>query len=97
MRPRQWTKNLIIYFALFFTIDQAWSLSELDEAARVFARTTAALAIFCLITGAVYLLNDVLDAENDRHHPRKRHRPVAAGVWPRFRPWLLPLPLPPAG
>ena len=84
MRPRQWTKNLIIYFALFFTIDQAWSLSELDEAARVFARTTAALAIFCLITGAVYLLNDVLDAENDRHHPRKRHRPVAAGVLAPF-------------
>ena len=42
MRPRQWTKNLIIYFALFFTIDQAWSLSDIGEASRTFALITAA-------------------------------------------------------
>ena len=80
MRPRQWTKNLIIYFAFLFTIDQAWSLDDLDEAARLFARTTVAFAIFCLITSAIYLLNDVLDAEKDRHHPKKRYRPIAARV-----------------
>ena len=82
MRPRQWTKNLIIYFALFFTIDQAWSLSDIGEASRTFALITAAAAIFCLVTSAVYLVNDLLDAERDRHHPRKRHRPIAAGVVP---------------
>ena len=80
VRPRQWTKNLIIYFAFLFTIDQAWRLDELDEAARLFARITAAFAIFCLITSAVYLFNDVLDAEKDRHHPEKRYRPIAARV-----------------
>jgi 4-hydroxybenzoate polyprenyltransferase len=80
MRPSQWTKNLIIYFALLFTIDQIWSLDKLDEAARLFARTTAAFAIFCLITSAVYLFNDVLDAEKDRHHPKKRYRPIAARI-----------------
>ena len=82
MRPRQWTKNLIIYFALFFTIDQAWSLSDIGEASRTFALITAAAAIFCLVTSAVYLVNDLLDAERDRHHPRKRYRPIAAGVVP---------------
>ena len=80
MRPRQWTKNLIIYFAFLFTIGQAWSLEELYEATRLLARITVAFAIFCLITSAVYLLNDVLDAEKDRRHPKKRYRPIAAGV-----------------
>ena len=84
MRPRQWTKNLIIYFAFLFTIGQVWSLDELDEAARLLARTTVAFAIFCLITSAVYLFNDVLDAEKDRHHPKKRYRPIAAGVLAPF-------------
>ena len=84
IRPRQWTKNLIIYFAFFFTIDQVWRLDELDEAVRLFARITAAFATFCLITSAVYLFNDVLDAEKDRHHPKKRYRPIAAGVLAPF-------------
>ena len=78
IRPRQWTKNLIIYFAFFFTINQAWRLEEPSEAIRLFARITVAFALFCLITSAVYLLNDVLDAEKDRNHPRKQHRPIAA-------------------
>ena len=93
MRPRQWTKNLIIYFAFLFTIDQVWRLDELDEAARLFARITAAFAIFCLITSAVYLFNDVLDAEKDRHHPKKRYRPIAAGVLAPFLALVIALVL----
>ncbi|MDP6102493.1 MAG: decaprenyl-phosphate phosphoribosyltransferase [Dehalococcoidia bacterium] len=93
MRPRQWTKNLIIYFAFFFTIDRAWSLDELDEAARLFVRITAAFAIFCLITSAVYLFNDVLDADKDRHHPKKRYRPIAAGILSPFRAMALAMAL----
>ena len=84
MRPRQWIKNFIIYFAFLFTIGQAWSLGELDQAARLFARITVAFGIFCLITSAVYLFNDVLDAEKDRHHPKKRLRPIAAKVLSPF-------------
>jgi 4-hydroxybenzoate polyprenyltransferase len=84
MRPRQWTKNLIIYFAFFFTTEQAWELNEMEEGVRLFVRITAAFAIFCLITSAVYLFNDVLDTEKDRHHPAKRNRPVAAGVLSHF-------------
>jgi 4-hydroxybenzoate polyprenyltransferase len=80
MRPRQWTKNLLIYFAFFFTIEDTWHLDELGEAGRLFTRVTVAFAIFCLVASAGYLLNDVLDADRDRHHPQKRHRPIAAGV-----------------
>ena len=80
MRPRQWTKNIIIYFAFLFTIDQAWRADDLDEAALLFLRITAAVSIFCLITSAVYLFNDVLDADNDRNHPKKRYRPIATGT-----------------
>ena len=88
MRPRQWTKNLIIYFALFFTVDQAWSLSDLGEAYRTFALITAAAAIFCLVTSAVYLVNDVLDAERDRHHPRRSSTgPSPRALCRRWRPW----------
>ena len=84
MRPRQWTKNIIIYFAFLFTIDQAWRADDLDEAALLFLRITLAFSIFCLITSAVYLFNDVLDADKDRHHPKKRYRPIAAGTLTPF-------------
>ena len=82
MRPRQWTKNLIIYFAFFFTVNQGWQLDDLEGASRLFARTTLGFVLFCLTTSAVYLINDVLDADKDRHHPEKRHRPIAAGALP---------------
>lgn len=52
----------------------------MDEAFRLFALTTVAFLLFCLITGAVYLLNDVLDVEKDRNHPKKRNRPIASGA-----------------
>lgn len=78
VRPYQWTKNLIIYFAFFFTVDHAWRLAEMGDMTRLFMRTTEAFAIFCLTTSSIYILNDVLDAERDRHHPKKRHRPLAS-------------------
>ena len=80
MRPRQWYKNLIIYLAFFFTIDEAWSLdSDVQGALGMFGVITLAFLIFSGLTGAVYIVNDVLDAESDRRHPRKRHRPIASG------------------
>ena len=80
VRPHQWTKNLIIYFAFFFTVDQAWRLAEMGDVTRLFMRTTGAFAVFCLATSCIYLFNDVLDAERDRQHPKKRHRPIASGM-----------------
>jgi 4-hydroxybenzoate polyprenyltransferase len=74
LRPRQWTKNLLVFAGLIFS-------RGLHEPALV-ARSGLAFALFCLLSGGVYLINDVVDAERDRAHPQKRHRPVASGRLP---------------
>ena len=71
LRPDQWTKNLIVFAALIFAV------KLLDPAALAYA--SAAFLIFCALSGAVYLINDVSDREQDRLHPIKRLRPIAAG------------------
>ena len=80
MRPRQWAKNGIIYFALVFSINQRWEFSMWREGLELFAVATAAFLLWCLVSSATYLVNDLLDAPRDRLHPRKRHRPIAAGL-----------------
>ena len=88
MRPRQWYKNLIIYLAFFFTIDEAWSLnSDVGAALNMFGVVTLAFLAFSALTGAVYLLNDLMDTVSDRQHPRKRHRPIASGRLPVQMAW----------
>ena len=69
-RLRQWSKNLLVFAApLFaFTVD-----------ADIWLAAYGSLVAFCLISSAIYLLNDSLDVEADRQHPRKRYRPIAAG------------------
>lgn len=74
MRPRQWTKNGFIFFGLIF--DKQLFVPE------SFLRTVAGFFLFCLISSAVYLFNDVADVEADRNHPEKRFRPVASGQLP---------------
>ncbi|MGZ9226793.1 MAG: decaprenyl-phosphate phosphoribosyltransferase [Anaerolineales bacterium] len=71
MRPRQWTKNGFVFFALIFD-KQLFFLEP-------FLRTLAGFFLFCLISSAVYLLNDISDIEADRQHPEKKHRPLASG------------------
>jgi 4-hydroxybenzoate polyprenyltransferase len=70
LRPRQWVKNLFVFAGLVF--GQKLFTPAVWPALGTFA-------VFCLLSGAVYLLNDVADRESDRRHPLKRHRPVAAG------------------
>jgi 4-hydroxybenzoate polyprenyltransferase len=77
LRPSQWTKNLIVFAALLFG-QRGTGPAFLDPEA--IARAVAAFAIFCLLSGVVYLINDVADREKDRLHPRKRFRPIAAGA-----------------
>ncbi len=72
MRPRQWFKNVFIFAPLIF--DQ-----KLFDPVYL-ARTTAGFALLCLVSGAVYIINDLADIEKDRNHPRKRERPLAAGA-----------------
>ncbi len=74
MRPRQWTKNLLVLAAPLA------SGTVLEPS--VLGPTLLALGLFCAAASGVYLLNDVRDVEEDRRHPRKRTRPVAAGVVP---------------
>jgi 4-hydroxybenzoate polyprenyltransferase len=92
-RPKQWVKNLIIFLALFFTVGEAWSPSNPGAAAGIFLKTALAFAIFSALTSAVYLVNDILDVEKDRQHPRKRFRPIAAGQLPIPVAWICALAL----
>ena len=80
MRPRQWAKNGIIYFAFVFSINQRWEFAQLREGLELFAIATAAFLLWCLVSSATYLVNDLLDAPHDRLHPTKRNRPIAAGL-----------------
>jgi 4-hydroxybenzoate polyprenyltransferase len=74
LRPKQWIKNGVLLAPLVF--------ARQGEAGETVLRALAALVIFCAITSAVYLFNDVLDRERDLLHPEKRHRPIAAGQVP---------------
>ena len=71
MRPRHWTKNAFIFAALVFD----GKLFDLPD----FLRTLAGFGLFCLISSAVYIFNDLFDLEADRQHPMKRDRPLASG------------------
>jgi decaprenyl-phosphate phosphoribosyltransferase len=73
-RPRQWLKNVLVFAA-------PGAAGELLDGS-VLAHALGAFAAWCLAASGVYFLNDALDAEADRAHPRKRLRPVAAGVVP---------------
>lgn len=72
MRIRQWTKNVVVFAALIFDV----KFTQPD----LLLRTLAAFLLFCLVSSAVYLLNDLVDMEADRAHPDKRHRPLASGA-----------------
>jgi 4-hydroxybenzoate polyprenyltransferase len=74
LRPRQWTKNGLLFVALAFTL-------KLHEP-ELLARASLAVALFCALSSAGYLLNDVMDVEADRFHPTKRFRPIASGIIP---------------
>lgn len=76
MRPRQWTKNAVIFAGLVF--DRQLTLDN----GTAILRTTAGFFIFCLLSGIVYIINDIADLEADRNHPEKRLRPIASGRLP---------------
>jgi 4-hydroxybenzoate polyprenyltransferase len=73
LRPRQWVKNLFIFAGLIFSQSL---LTPLVWPAL------AAFVIFCALSGAIYVFNDLADVEKDRLHPTKRHRPIARGALP---------------
>jgi len=76
MRPSQWVKNVFVFAPALFARSHSLGHPE------VFGRALLAAAVFILLSGAVYVMNDVLDVEKDRRHPVKRHRPIASGLLP---------------
>jgi len=71
MRPKQWPKNVFIFTALVF-VEELFTPVPL-------LKTIAAFVLFCLMSSAVYLINDLVDIEKDRQHPTKRLRPLPSG------------------
>src|SRR5947208_14467826 len=71
LRPRQWTKNLLLFAGIIFA-------AKLGDASR-WAEAIAAFAAYCAASSAAYLVNDLRDAPHDRGHPVKRTRPIARG------------------
>ena len=81
MRPSQWTKNLILFAAFVFAIGDA----QQQVSGQGFWKVLIAAAMFCLASSGIYLINDVRDLEQDRLHPHKKFRPIAAGeISPRL-------------
>ncbi|TAJ22758.1 MAG: decaprenyl-phosphate phosphoribosyltransferase [Rugosibacter sp.] len=72
LRPHQWLKNGFVFVGLLF--GHAW------HDPLIIGQALAAFAAFCLLSSAVYVMNDLLDREQDRQHPKKKHRPLAAGT-----------------
>jgi 4-hydroxybenzoate polyprenyltransferase len=71
LRPQEWVKNLLVYAGLIFS-------GKFDEVDAILAATVTFVA-FCMVASAGYLINDARDIEEDRQHPKKRNRPIAAG------------------
>ena len=71
MRPHEWVKNALVFAGVLFS-------GQLDEA-NALLNASLAFAAFCFISSAGYFINDLIDVELDRKHPKKRYRPIAAG------------------
>jgi 4-hydroxybenzoate polyprenyltransferase len=80
MRPRQWTKNAIVFMALIFSVNQDWLPEEPSTWDHLLVRAILVALAFCAVSGAGYLINDVRDRESDALHPTKRRRPIASGL-----------------
>jgi 4-hydroxybenzoate polyprenyltransferase len=74
LRPRQWAKNVLLFAGLVF--DRQLTYQPALE------RTLIGFVLFCLLSSSIYLINDLVDLENDRKHPKKKFRPIASGALP---------------
>ena len=81
MRIKSWLKNLFVLFPIVFSL-------ELFEWNTLFEAIILTVA-FCLISSAIYVLNDISDVEKDREHEVKKNRPIASGQIPISRAWIL--------
>ncbi|AYK04966.1 decaprenyl-phosphate phosphoribosyltransferase [Brevibacillus laterosporus] len=72
LRPHQWTKNLLVFAALLFSLHKV--------SIHLLGKSLIAFFLFCMVSGCVYIINDFADIKNDRNHPEKRYRPMASGA-----------------
>ncbi|MDN9010417.1 decaprenyl-phosphate phosphoribosyltransferase [Brevibacillus laterosporus] len=72
LRPHQWTKNLLVFAALLFSLHKV--------SIHLLGKSLIAFFLFCMVSGCVYIINDFADIKNDRKHPEKRYRPMASGA-----------------
>lgn len=84
LRPRQWTKNLVVFAAPLFSFNL--NIPSLLGA-------LLALTLFCCASSGFYLINDIIDVESDRQHPVKRNRPIAAGLVSIPTAWIMAITL----
>lgn len=89
LRPHQWPKNLVVFAALAFSAGEAWHVSQPDSWWPLLWRCGALFALWCLAASGIYLVNDIVDREGDRLHPRKRLRPIASGAMPVPIAWTI--------
>jgi decaprenyl-phosphate phosphoribosyltransferase len=84
VRPHQWVKNLFVMAPMFFHKDVFVTANGVPALnLLVTGRAALATMVFCLLAGAVYTINDLVDVEADRVHPVKRNRPIASGAVPQ--------------
>ena len=81
-RPKQTAKNGLVLVPVFFTINKWWEPNDIAGMLAIVGLGFAAFALFTIMSGVVYLINDAFDADSDRAHPVKRNRPIAAGIVP---------------
>ena len=80
MRPKSWLKNVFVFVPITFAVE----LTDLDK----LVPTIVAFAAFCLVSSAVYVFNDIFDADQDAAHPVKCMRPIASGAIKKPAAWL---------
>jgi len=81
LRPKQWTKNLLVFAGIVFAQHAS------DPA--LLLRAAAGFVAFSLLASSVYIVNDLKDVEADRLHPKKRHRPIASGALSPVVAWTI--------
>ncbi len=89
LRPKQWTKNGLVLLPLLFAVNKWWVPDDFSGMALLISKSFAACGVFVLLSGGVYLLNDLADIASDRIHQIKRFRPIASGALPVPLAWLM--------
>ncbi|HEU5101298.1 MAG TPA: decaprenyl-phosphate phosphoribosyltransferase [Roseiflexaceae bacterium] len=78
MRPKEWIKNVFVFVAIAFARDPITGTPLWQQLDKILI-VAAAFVLFCMAASAIYLINDLVDIEKDRAHPKKRNRPLASG------------------